>query len=73
MSESFPQKISLEFLYPRFFYKGFTVESIYHPMRCTQKTTTAVGAHCGCADQGLEMDPRSRSRLVERTAVGEGG
>jgi hypothetical protein len=34
---------------------------------------TAVGAHCGCAGQGLEMDPRSRSRLVERTAVGEGG
>jgi len=34
---------------------------------------TGVGAHCGRADQGPEMDPRSRSRLVERTAVGEGG
>jgi hypothetical protein len=32
-----------------------------------------VGAHCGRADQGPEMDPRRRSRLVERTAVVEGG
>jgi hypothetical protein len=37
------------------------------------RNDTAVGAHCGRADQGPEMDPRSRSRLVERTAVGEGG
>jgi hypothetical protein len=36
------------------------------------RNDTAVGAHCGRADQGPEMDPRSRSRLVERTAVGEG-
>jgi hypothetical protein len=33
----------------------------------------AVGAHCGRADQGPEMDTRSRGRLVERTAVGESG
>jgi hypothetical protein len=37
------------------------------------RNDTAVGAHFGRADQGPEMDPRSRSRLVERTAVGEGG
>jgi hypothetical protein len=37
------------------------------------RNDTAVGAHCGRADQGLEMDPRRRSRLVERTAVVEGG
>ena len=35
------------------------------------RNDTAVGAHCGRADQGPEMDPRRRSRLVERTAVGE--
>jgi hypothetical protein len=38
-----------------------------------QRNDTAMGAHCGRADQGPEMDPRRRSRLVERTAVGEGG
>ena len=37
------------------------------------RNDNAVGAHCGRADQGPEMDPRRRSRLVERTAVGEGG
>jgi hypothetical protein len=37
------------------------------------RNDTAMGAHCGRADQGPEMDPRSRSRLVEQTAVGEGG
>ena len=37
------------------------------------RNDTAVRAHCGRADQESEMDPRSRSRLVERTAVGEGG
>ena len=37
------------------------------------ENNVAVGAHFGRADQGPEMDPRSRSRLVERTAVGEGG
>ena len=31
------------------------------------------GSHCGRADQGPEMDPRSRSRLVEQAAVGKGG
>jgi hypothetical protein len=38
-----------------------------------QLHSVAVGAHCGHADQGPEMDPRSRSRLVERMAVGDGG
>jgi hypothetical protein len=37
------------------------------------RNDTAVGAHCGRADQGPEMDPRRRSRLVERMAVGDGG
>jgi hypothetical protein len=37
------------------------------------RNDTVVGAHCGRADQGPEMDPRSRSRLVERAVVGEGG
>ena len=37
------------------------------------RNDAAVGAHCGRTDQGPEMDPRRRSRLVERTAVGEGG
>jgi len=37
------------------------------------RNDTAVGAHFGRADQGAEMELRSRSRLVERTAVGEGG
>jgi hypothetical protein len=37
------------------------------------RNDTAVGAHCGRVDQVPEMDPRRRSRLVERTAVGEGG
>ena len=36
------------------------------------RNDTAMGAHCGRADQGPEMYPRSRSRLVERAAVGEG-
>jgi hypothetical protein len=36
------------------------------------RNDTAMGAHYGRADQGPEMDPRSRSRLVERTVVGEG-
>jgi len=37
------------------------------------RNDTAVGAHCGRAGQGPEMDPRSRSRLIERTAVDGGG
>ena len=37
------------------------------------RNDTAVGAHYRHTDQGPEMDPRSRSRLVQRAAVGEGG
>jgi hypothetical protein len=37
------------------------------------RNDTAVGAHCGRAGQEPEMDPRSRSRSVGRTAVDEGG
>ena len=33
---------------------------------------TVVGAHFGSAGRGPKMDPRRVSRLVERTAVGEG-
>jgi hypothetical protein len=37
------------------------------------RNDTAVGAHYGRADQGPEIDPRRRSRLVERTVLVEGG
>jgi hypothetical protein len=37
------------------------------------RNDTTVGAHCGHAGQGPEMGPRRRSRLVERTAVVDGG
>ena len=42
-------------------------------MQFQPKNDTAMGAHCGRADQGPEMDSRRRSRLVERTALVEGG
>jgi len=44
-----------------------------HLMGVQPRNDIAMGAHCGRADQGPEMDPHSWSRLVERTAVGEGG
>jgi len=37
------------------------------------RNDTVVRAHCGRSDQELGMAPRRRSRLVERTAVVEGG
>jgi hypothetical protein len=37
------------------------------------RNDTIVGAHFGRAGQGPKMDPRRVTRLVERTAVGEGG
>jgi hypothetical protein len=47
----------------------YIINLLFMPTR----NDTAVGAHFGRADQGPEMDPRSRSRLVERTVVGKGG
>jgi hypothetical protein len=43
-------------------------------LSCTMqpRNDTVVGAHFGRAGQGPKMDPRRLSRLVERTAVGEG-
>jgi hypothetical protein len=37
------------------------------------RNDAAVRAYCGRADQGPEIDPRRRNRLVERTALVEGG
>jgi hypothetical protein len=40
--------------------------------RCSLGNDTVVGAHFGRAGRGPKMDLRRVSRLVERTAVGEG-
>src|ERR1700722_8089817 len=42
-------------------------------MRCNPETTPPWEPIAAALTRGPEMDPRSRSRLVERTAVGEGG
>jgi hypothetical protein len=50
-----------------------SLESIYHPMRYNPETTPPWEPIAAALTRGAEMDPRSRSRLVERAAVGEGG